>query len=200
MKGLLLSLLIAFTALSGIARAQEKAPPEAPVPAAGEPLSPAPEPPGMQDQPFVRLQSLDKSSARTVTFEARVGSTLKFGPLFIKIQACRKSQPLEAPESAAFLQIWELPPGKTESQWVFSGWMFASSPALSAMDHPVYDVWVIECLEALPDPKVKAEEEKEEADPATAPDIVPDAAEEDRSYDTEAPSETEPDVPSPPGE
>ncbi len=100
----------------------------------------------MTDFPVVRLQSLDKASARTMTFEARVGSTVKFGPIYIKVQSCRKASPMEPPESAAFLQIWEVTP-KAESVWIYSGWMFASSPALSPMDHPIYDVWVLDCLE-----------------------------------------------------
>lgn len=100
----------------------------------------------MTDFPVVKLQSLDKASARTMTFEARVGSTVKFGPIYIKVQACRKASPIEPPESASFLQIWEVTP-KGESVWIYSGWMFASSPALSPMDHPIYDVWVLDCLE-----------------------------------------------------
>ena len=91
----------------------------------------------MEDYPSVKLQGLDKSTARTTTFEAKVGSTITYGPLFIRIQSCRKAPPIETPESAAFLQIWEVPPETGKSEWVFSGWMFASSPALSAMDHPV---------------------------------------------------------------
>lgn len=100
----------------------------------------------MEDYPRVRLQALDKTTARTETFEAKVGSTIQYGALYIKIQSCRKAPPIEQPESAAFLQIWEIPPETGKSEWVFSGWMFASSPALSAMDHPVYDVWVLDCL------------------------------------------------------
>lgn len=100
----------------------------------------------MTDYPVVKLQSLDKSTARTMTFQARVGSTVKFGPLYIKINACRKSSPLESPENSSFLQIWEVTKAK-QARWIFSGWMFSSSPALSAMDHPIYDVWVLDCLE-----------------------------------------------------
>ncbi len=100
----------------------------------------------MTDYPVVKLQSLDKSTARTMTFEARVGSTIKFGPLYIKVDACRKSSPLDSPENASFLQIWEVTK-KEEAHWIFSGWMVSSSPALSAMDHPIYDVWVLDCLE-----------------------------------------------------
>lgn len=127
----------------------------------------------MQDMPVIKLQSIDKITGRTLTFEARVGSTVKYGPLYIKVQACRKAPPIEQPESAAFLQIWEIAPksgqGKAapaqeNSQWVFSGWMFASSPALSAMDHPIYDVWVLDCLEKKTEEAAaerrKAEEEK----------------------------------------
>lgn len=99
----------------------------------------------MDDYKFVKLQALDKSTARSETFVAEVGSTIQYGPLFIKIQSCRKSQPIDKPESVSFLQIWEVPAGAEKSTWVFSGWMFASSPALSAMDHPIYDVWVLDC-------------------------------------------------------
>lgn len=124
----------------------------------------------MQDMPVIKLQSIDKITGRTLTFEARVGSTVKYGPLYIKVQACRKAPPIEQPESAAFLQIWEVTP-KDDSKWVFSGWMFASSPALSAMDHPIYDVWVLDCLDKKTEEaeaeKRRAEEEKAKEGAAT---------------------------------
>lgn len=102
----------------------------------------------MIDLPVVKLQSLDKITARTGTFEAHVGSTVKFGSVYIKVQACRKASPIEQPESAAFLQVWEAgADGEQEPEWIFSGWMFASSPGLSPMDHPIYDVWVLDCLQ-----------------------------------------------------
>lgn len=102
----------------------------------------------MSEQPRIKLRSLEKTTARTVTFEADVGSTLKFGTLFIKVQSCQKTSPVERPEAAAFLQIWENPPDKDKAEWVFSGWMFSSSPALSPMDHAIYDVWVLDCIGA----------------------------------------------------
>lgn len=126
------------------------------------------------DMPVVKLQSLDKISARTMIFEARVGSTVKFGSLFIKTQACRKSSPLDEPESAAFLQIWEVTAKNPDPHWIFSGWMFASSPALSSMDHPVYDVWVLDCLEHKtgegPPPAAKAAPDAEKGKEAVTPD------------------------------
>ena len=128
----------------------------------------AEEAPVMEDFPVVKLQAIDKSTARTVTFQAKVGSTIQYGSLFIKIQACRKSPPLEKPESASFLQVWEVPIGKEKSEWIFSGWMFASSPALSAMDHAVYDVWVLDCLSDEKENKEAKESKAKEktADPA----------------------------------
>ncbi len=100
----------------------------------------------MTEYPRVRLQTLDKATARTETFNVRIGSTVKFGPLYIRPRVCKKSSPLEEPESASFLEIWEVN-SEDKAEWVFSGWMFASSPALSAMDHPIYDVWVLDCLD-----------------------------------------------------
>ncbi|GJL85830.1 MAG: hypothetical protein DHS20C02_16050 [Micavibrio sp.] len=117
----------------------------------------------MDDYPIVKLRSLDKVTARTMTFEARVGSTVKFGQLFIKVQACRKATPIELPESSAFLQIWEITL-EDKAEWVFSGWMFASSPGLSSMDHPIYDVWVIDCLDSQKTAKDKTEKEETAGD------------------------------------
>lgn len=101
---------------------------------------------GFTDYPTVKLQALDKATARTITFEAAVGSTIEYGSVFIKVQACRKADPLDKPENASFLQVWEIPVNSDKSEWIFSGWMFSSSPALSAMHHPVYDVWVLDCI------------------------------------------------------
>lgn len=139
------------------------------VTAAYPPSAPARE---MESFPVVKLQSLDKITARTITFEARVGSTIKFGPLYIKIQACQKAPPVEPPESAAFLQIWQVTP-KGGSEWVFSGWMFASSPALSYMDHPIYDVWVLDCLEKKTRAQDKTPPAAKEGEGVVADDKVP---------------------------
>ena len=100
----------------------------------------------MEDKDIVVLRTIDKISAYTNTFEIPVNKTVQFGAsLFIKARACRKSPPIEKPEDAAFLQIWEKQPDGEKPKWVFSGWMFSSNPSISAMDHPVYDVWVISC-------------------------------------------------------
>ena len=90
------------------------------------------------------LQALDKVTARVSTFEAPVGDSVRFGTLHIIARACDKRPPEEMPESAAFLDISEIKPGEP-TEGVYRGWMFASSPALAAMEHPVYDVWVVDC-------------------------------------------------------
>lgn len=90
------------------------------------------------------LQGLDKVTARVSTINAPLGDTVKFGALEIIVRACDKRPPEEPPESAAFLDVWEVRPGEPAVS-NFRGWMFASSPALSALEHPVYDVWVLDC-------------------------------------------------------
>lgn len=127
----------------------------------------------LNDMPIVELRSLDKITARTTTFQANVGSTVKFGPLYIKVQACRKAPPVEQPEASAFLQIWEVSP-ENKAEWVFSGWMYASSPGLSSMDHPIYDVWVLDCLEQKqPEKQKETADEVREGEGEVTEDAIP---------------------------
>lgn len=96
------------------------------------------------------LRGLDKITARMRTFDAPLDRPVAFGRLTITLRACKERPPEEPPESAAFLEVDETPPGE-ETRRVFSGWMFASSPGLSALEHPVYDVWVLHCTTVSPD-------------------------------------------------
>ncbi len=93
------------------------------------------------------LRTLDKVTARVATIEVPVGEATTVGSLAITVRACDKRPPEETPESAAFLEIVENRPNEAP-QSRFAGWMFASSPALNALEHPVYDVWVIDCVNA----------------------------------------------------
>lgn len=104
----------------------------------------APAPEVMEERGGARLRVLDKITARTSTFDLRVGGRVAFGNLAITLRACRENPPTETPESAAFLEIDEQNTGAVAIR-AFSGWMFSSSPALSAMEHAVYDVWVLGC-------------------------------------------------------
>jgi hypothetical protein len=90
------------------------------------------------------LGGLDKVSGQVNTFKVPVGAVVEFGKLQIIVRTCVTHPPEERPENAAFLEISQTFP-KEKPKPVFSGWMFASTPAISAMDNPVYDVWVIRC-------------------------------------------------------
>lgn len=106
--------------------------------------------------PVALLQGLDKITARISTFEAPLNEAVRFGTFEIVARACNKRPPEEPPESAAFLEIVDVPPD-AEALPLFTGWMFASSPALSAVEHPVYDVWVIDCKKASSSEAVSSE-------------------------------------------
>src|SRR5262249_40243011 len=80
-------------------------------------------------------------------FDAPVDKAVRFGTLSIRVRDCENNPPEETPESAAFLEIDELRPGEAQMR-VFSGWMFASSPALSGLEHPVYDLNLLDCKKA----------------------------------------------------
>ncbi len=95
------------------------------------------------------LQGLDKVTARVSTIEAPLDESVRFGSLEIVARSCQEAPPEEPPESAAFLEIVDARPDQ-EPVTVFTGWMFASTPALSALEHPVYDVWVVDCKAAEP--------------------------------------------------
>ena len=94
------------------------------------------------------LQGLDKVTARVSTLSVAIGATVRFGTLEIVVRHCDKRPPEEAPESSAFLDIWQARPGEV-SVSLFRGWMFASSPALSALEHSVYDIWVLDCEDGI---------------------------------------------------
>jgi hypothetical protein len=101
--------------------------------------------PDMIKEPVAVLQGLDKIAGRVSRFDAPVDKPVTFGTLSIVVRDCEKSAPEARPESAAFLQIYESRPGE-ERVRRFSGWMFSSSPALSALEHPVYDINLLECV------------------------------------------------------
>ena len=98
----------------------------------------------------VTLRGLDKITGRSTDFIVTVDENVPFGSLIVSLDVCYQKPPEEPPESAAFLRIEGTRPmdaaeSDDTSNALFSGWMFASSPGLSALEHPVYDVWVIEC-------------------------------------------------------
>ena len=101
---------------------------------------------GTEEKKIAVLRGLDKITGKVLAFSVPVGSGKNFGTLYIQVSSCKKSLPFEKPESMAFLKIWDSKVNEEPSE-IFSGWMFASSPALSAMDHAVYDIWVYDCID-----------------------------------------------------
>jgi hypothetical protein len=95
------------------------------------------------------LRGLDKITGRPTNIYAPVGVPVKFATLVITARYCYSTPPSEPPETTAFLQITDNRPDKSARQ-VFSGWMLASSPSLNALQHPLYDVWVISCMTNQP--------------------------------------------------
>jgi hypothetical protein len=93
------------------------------------------------------LQGLDKVTARTQRFYAPVGQATRFGTLEITVADCLVNVPEAPPESVAYLTIVDNKPGQAPEK-LFAGWMFASTPSLSALDHGVYDVRVLACTMA----------------------------------------------------
>ena len=92
------------------------------------------------------LQLLDKITARISTTIVPVGGGAEFGTLELRVHYCAYRPPEETPENAAFIIIYDNGYGDRKLQQVlFSGWMFASSPAISGLEHPVYDVTLLSC-------------------------------------------------------
>jgi hypothetical protein len=107
----------------------------------------APRPAAAQDwvpMRAARLQALDKVTARITILEARVGETATFGTLSIALRACNGRGPDEVPDAAAWMEMTDsrAAPGSPPA---FRGWMFANAPGVSMLEHPVYDIRVLEC-------------------------------------------------------
>ena len=101
------------------------------------------------------LRGLEKVTAETLDFEARVGEPVRFHALSVLVRYCRKRPPEETPETYVFLEIYDRRTDslgrESEGEKVFSGWMFGSNPALNPLDHRVYDVWPIDCKTSSPE-------------------------------------------------
>jgi len=122
------------------------APAAAPVPGV---TTDTPQPPPGPPQGGTQLvmRGLDKITGRPTSLVAPIGKPVAFATLTITARYCYSTPPSETPETAAFVQIEDRRPDQPGRR-VFSGWMYASSPGLNALEHPLYDVWVISCNNA----------------------------------------------------
>jgi hypothetical protein len=101
--------------------------------------------------PIAVFSGLDKITGRTIAFEAATGETVQFGTLQITERACYTRPATEAPQTTSFVEVDEID-AETKYKRIFSGWMFAASPGLHGIEHPIYDVWLTDCRGGVPEP------------------------------------------------
>lgn len=94
--------------------------------------------------PVAVFAGLDKVTGRIVSFDVKIDETVQFGSLQITPKVCYTKPATEAPETIAFIEVDEITL-QNEAQRLFAGWMFAASPGLNAVEHPIYDVWITDC-------------------------------------------------------
>ena len=105
--------------------------------------------------PVAVFAGLDKITGRTIAFQAASGETVQFGSLQITERACYTRPATEAPQTTTFVEVDEVD-AANQYKRIFSGWMFAASPGLHGIEHPIYDIWLTGCeggeaLEASPE-------------------------------------------------
>ena len=115
------------------------------------------------------FSGLDKITGRIISFDAAIGETVQFGALQVTARACYTRPPTEATNTDAFVDVDEVTL-KGEIKRIFTGWMFASSPGLHAVEHPIYDVWLTDCSQPVQAPAPVAQSTTPSpAPPAPAP-------------------------------
>jgi hypothetical protein len=139
----LLAAILGLSAATAVAQ-QPPPPPAPPPPAASQNTPAAPAAPSGRSASAAVLQTLDKVTAKVSTLTIPINAKAWFGTLEIFVDACYKRPPEDTPESAGFLRIIDHRPQQA-AQTVFSGWMFASSPALNPLEHAIYDVVMLDC-------------------------------------------------------
>jgi hypothetical protein len=131
------------------------APAAANPPAEGQPASPPTEkvvvepPPQRIANPTAVFNGLDKVSGRIFSFDVAINETVQFGALQVTPRVCYSRPPTETPNTDSFVEVDEVTL-KGEIKRIFTGWMFAASPGLHAVEHPIYDVWLTDCKGAQP--------------------------------------------------
>jgi hypothetical protein len=105
--------------------------------------------------PTATFDGLDKITGRIISFDVAVGETVQFGSLQLTPRVCYSRPPTEAANSTAFIEVNDVT-FNNEYRRIFTGWIFASSPGLHAIEHPIYDIWLTDCKDGkdiIPEPK-----------------------------------------------
>jgi hypothetical protein len=118
---------------------------------------------GKIKHPVAVFAGLDKITGRTIAFQAAAGETVQFGSLQITERACYTRPATEAPQTTTFVEVDEVDAAKKYKR-IFAGWMFAASPGLHGIEHPIYDIWLTGCeggaaLEVSPAPPASPQKE-----------------------------------------
>jgi len=104
------------------------------------------------NNPVAEFTGLDKITGRTITFDVAIDETVQFGALQVTPRVCHTRPPTEPAQTTAFVEVDEITLAN-KIQRIFTGWMFAASPGLHAIEHPVYDVWLVDCKVAMGETK-----------------------------------------------
>ena len=94
---------------------------------------------------YTDIKILDKISSKNTLLKLKNGDLIKFKDLSIKSLKCKNSEFDDDPEIVAYVQVKDLTNEKNDEVFVFNGWMFSSSPSIRPFDHPVYDIWLVNC-------------------------------------------------------
>ena len=94
---------------------------------------------------FTDIQVLDKISSKNILLKLKNGEETKHKDLIIKSMKCKNSEFDDNPEITAYLQVKDMTKKNNNDVFVFNGWMFSSSPSIAPFDHPVYDIWLVNC-------------------------------------------------------
>jgi hypothetical protein len=94
--------------------------------------------------PTAVFSGLDKITGRIISFDVAINETVQFGALQVTPRVCYTRPPTETPNTDGFVEVDEVTL-QGEIKRIFTGWMFAASPGLHAVEHPIYDVWVTDC-------------------------------------------------------
>ena len=117
------------------------------------------EPPAQKiANPTAVFSGLDKITGRIINFEIAINETVRFGALEVTPRVCYTRPPTLSPNTDAFIEVDELTL-QGELRRIFTGWMFAASPGINAVEHPIYDVWLTDCKGATPAVTAEAPQE-----------------------------------------
>jgi len=94
---------------------------------------------------YTDIKILDKISSKNILLKLKNGELVSFKDLSIKSLKCKNSEFDDNPEITAYMQVTDLNNSNNDEVFIFNGWMFSSSPSITPFDHPVYDIWLVDC-------------------------------------------------------